>query len=76
MAVTADRDFALRRLMRRALEAVGYAIVECDSASQLALALRTSAALSAPRAFLAVAASVAATCGAGIVAACLYRTWF
>lgn len=67
VALIGESDWALRALMRRALEGADYAVVEGASALQLEAALRTRPVNTAPRALLVVSVSMLETCS-GMVA--------
>ncbi len=66
LAVVCDADIAFRALLRTALEAAGYLVIEAASSQQLDVALATNAALTAPRVFLALGAELAVPCRVGI----------
>ncbi|HKY38400.1 MAG TPA: hypothetical protein VJN18_20800 [Polyangiaceae bacterium] len=52
--------------MRTTLAPLGYEVLETSSSGQLAVVLRSKAALQAPRLFLIVAAALAVPCQAGL----------
>jgi hypothetical protein len=62
VALIGESDWALRALMRRALEAADYAVVEGASPLQLEAALRMRPVNIAPRALLVVSASMLEAC--------------
>jgi hypothetical protein len=63
-----ESDRALCELMRRALEAADYAIMESGSALQLEGALRTNHVAHAPRALLVVSIAMFEACSAAVEA--------
>jgi hypothetical protein len=74
LAVVCDADSAFRELVRASLEAAGYLVIEAAGSPQLASALGTHAALTAPRVFLALGANLAVPCRAGISSLGLQRS--
>jgi hypothetical protein len=59
LALVADSDWAMRELMRRTLEQVGYSILECSSSLDLNAALRSRASRAASCIFLVTSAAIA-----------------
>jgi hypothetical protein len=68
-----ERDGALRELMGRALEGVDYAILESESAAQLAVVLRTRRFTSAPQALLIASTAMLEACSGTVGALARWR---
>ena len=58
LALVADPDWAMRELMRRTLEHVGFSVLECSSSLDLNAGLRTRASRAAACVFLVTSSAI------------------